>query len=78
MADIQYLKTRLVRVGAMAADDAALLARQLSAVAGVVEAVVIAEEGVAYLKVDETLLDEQAIEQALSGGTPDEGLPNSV
>ena len=78
MADIQYLKTRLVRVGTMAADQAALLARQLSGVAGVVEAVVIAEEGVAYLKVDEKLLDEQAIEAALGGEVRGGELPSSV
>ena len=43
-----------------------------------VEAVVIAEEGVAYLKVDEKLLDEQAIEAALGGDARGGELPNSV
>lgn len=45
------IKTRLFRVGAMPADEAALLKMQLAEVAGVVEAVVLAEEGVAMLKV---------------------------
>ncbi len=45
------IKTRMFRVGAMPADQAALLKNQLAGVAGVVEAVVLAEEGVAMLKV---------------------------
>lgn len=45
------IKTRLFRVGTMPADQAALLRTQLAGVAGVVEAVVLAEEGVAMLKV---------------------------
>ncbi|HEY0664235.1 MAG TPA: MFS transporter [Thiobacillaceae bacterium] len=45
------IKTRMFRVGVMPADQAALLKAQLAAVAGVVEAVVLADEGVAMLKV---------------------------
>jgi MFS family permease len=45
------IKTRMFRVGVMPADEAALLKAQLAGVAGVVEAVVLAEEGVAMLKV---------------------------
>jgi MFS family permease len=45
------IKTRMFHVGAMPADQAALLKAQLAAVTGVVEAVVLAEEGVAMLKV---------------------------
>ena len=45
------IRTRLFRVGVMPADQAALLKAQLAEVAGVVEAVVLAEEGVAMLKV---------------------------
>ena len=45
------IKTRMFRVGVMPADQAALLKTQLAEVAGVVEAVVLAEEGVAMLKV---------------------------
>lgn len=66
MADIKYLKTRLVHVGQMAADQARLLADELAGIVGVVEAVVIGDEGVAYLKVDEKSLDEPAIEAILS------------
>ncbi|HEX7970896.1 MAG TPA: MFS transporter [Thiobacillus sp.] len=45
------IKTRMFRVGVMPEDQAALLKTQLAGVAGVVEAVVLAEEGVATLKV---------------------------
>ena len=45
------IKTRMFRVGTMPADQAELLKMQLAAVAGVVEAMVLAEEGVAMLKV---------------------------
>ncbi|MCA1978310.1 MAG: MFS transporter [Thiobacillus sp.] len=45
------IRTRMFRVGAMPADQADLLRSQLAGVAGVVEAVVLAEEGVAMLKV---------------------------
>jgi MFS family permease len=51
MAPPPAIKTRLFRVGVMPADQAALLKAQLAEVAGVVEAVVLAEEGVAMLKV---------------------------
>jgi MFS family permease len=45
------IKTRMFRVGVMDGDQAALLKSQLIGVAGVVEAAVLAEEGVAMLKV---------------------------
>ncbi len=51
MATPPAIKTRLFRVGAMPSDQAELLKAQLAGVAGVVEAVVLAEEGVAMLKV---------------------------
>ena len=54
------IKTRMFRVGAMPAEQAALLKAQLAAVAGVVEAVVLAEEGVAMLKVSLKGWDETA------------------
>ncbi len=45
------IRTRMFNVGVMDSDQAALLKTQLAAVAGVVEAAVLAEEGVAMLKV---------------------------
>ena len=55
------VKTRLVRTGEMDVSQAALLAAQYREVTGVVEAVVIAEDRVAYLKVDEQTLDEKGL-----------------
>jgi MFS family permease len=55
------IKTRMFHVGAMPADQAALLKTQLAAVSGVVEAVVMAEEGVAMLKVSIKGWDEAGV-----------------
>ena len=48
---------------AMDDDEASHLAARLTAVTGVAEAVVIVEDGVAYLKVDRKALDEEALEE---------------
>lgn len=53
------VKTRMFHVGAMSADQAGLLGKQLGSLAGVVEAAVIAEEGIAILKVALHGWDEQ-------------------
>ncbi len=42
-------------------DEVAALSRQLAGLAGVTEVVVVAEEGVAYLKVDKRLFDETSL-----------------
>ena len=55
-----YLTTRLVRIGSGA--DASRLSARLLQVPGVSEAVVVPEEGVAYLKVDSTRFDKQQAE----------------
>ena len=59
-----YLTTRLVRIGE--GIDAATLAVRLKQVPGVAEAVVIAEEKLAYLKVDTKIFDA-ATAEALAG-----------
>ncbi len=56
------VKTKLLRVGKMDQAKAQETAKNLQAIAGVVEAVVIAKEGVAYLKVEQKGLDEAALE----------------
>ncbi|MDP2029405.1 MAG: MFS transporter [Thiobacillus sp.] len=61
------IKTRMFRVGAMPPDQAALLKMQLAGVAGVVEAVVLAEEGVAMLKVSIKGWDEARARSLLAG-----------
>ncbi|MFN3715921.1 MAG: MFS transporter [Thiobacillus sp.] len=59
------IKTRMFRVGAMQADQAALLKAQLAGLSGVVEAAVLAEEGVAMLKVSVRGWDEPAARRLL-------------
>lgn len=56
-----YLTSHLLRVGEVSAERAEELVNQLSEVAGVEEAVVIPEDGVAYLKVDKKTLDRDAL-----------------
>lgn len=56
-----YLSSRLLRVDVADREAAQTLAQRLTAVAGVAEAVVVAEDGVAYLKVDNDTVDESAL-----------------
>ncbi|HEX5674944.1 MAG TPA: MFS transporter [Azonexus sp.] len=63
------IKTRMFRIGVMPADQAALLKAQLAGVAGVVEAVVLAEEGVAMLKVSLSGWDEAGARSLLDTAT---------
>ena len=58
---LDTLGALLLAVGFVSAEEAEALAVRLLAVPGVVEAVVVAEEGVAYLKVDAARLDEGAL-----------------
>jgi len=53
-------------LGAAAADRAHELADRLLAVPGVAEAVVVPEDGVAYLKVDRGKLDRTALDAILA------------
>ncbi len=57
MAQPSYLTTRLVPIGGGATIDAESLAARLRQVPGVAEAVVVAEEKLAYLKVDSKSFD---------------------
>jgi predicted MFS family arabinose efflux permease len=67
MAQPSYLTTRLVPIGDGQTGDAERLAARLRQVPGVAEAVVIAEEKLAYLKVDSKAFDAAKAE-ALAGG----------
>jgi len=62
------IKTRMFRVGVMPADQAVLLKAQLAEIAGVVEVAVLAEEGVAMLKVSVRGWDEPAVRRLLDAG----------
>jgi len=57
MSPPSYLSGYLLNVGVQSAQQASELERRLSRISGVGEAVVMAEEGVAYLKVDSALVD---------------------
>ncbi|HTQ82710.1 MAG TPA: MFS transporter [Pseudolabrys sp.] len=63
MRQPSYLTTRLVPIGDGRAADAESLAARLRQVPGVAEAVVIAEEKIAYLKVDSRSFDAAMAEQ---------------
>ncbi|VAW77332.1 Inner membrane transport protein YajR [hydrothermal vent metagenome] len=56
-----YLVTRLLRVGPQDSASAHDLAEQISAVRGVTEVVVIPEDQIAYLKIDQQVLDEDGL-----------------
>ncbi len=56
-----YLSSQLLKVGTMPDEKARQLAQTLLAITGVSEAVVMAQEGVAYLKVDQKALDKDAL-----------------
>ena len=57
-----HLATRVVRVGNRSAADADRLSAQLRQVPGVAEALVVPEEGLAYLKVDSRVFDRAKAE----------------
>ncbi len=63
MQNPRYLSNYLLNVGALDEVEARLLTLRLSEIQGVAEAVVIAAEGVAYLKVDRGALDEPALRE---------------
>jgi len=61
MREPRYLASYLLNIGSVDAQQARRLAIDLTRVRGVAEAVVIPEDGVAYLKVDNHALDEAAL-----------------
>lgn len=61
MRPLPKLKSLLMAVGAHDVASARGLAEELQRVAGVAEAVVVADEGTAYLKIDPERLDRQAL-----------------
>ncbi len=66
MANPRYLSSYLLNVGDLDEVEARLLALRLGEVRGVAEAVVVAAEGVAYLKVDRHALDEIALRELVA------------
>lgn len=68
MAQPRYLTTRLVRIGESQARSPESLAVKLRAVPGVVDAVVVAEEKTAYLKIDAGAFDAKMAEALAATG----------
>jgi len=62
----QY-RSRIFSLAAFSADEIEQIRNQLSRIDGVVEAVIVDEEKVAYLKLDRNNLDEPALNELLSG-----------
>jgi MFS family permease len=63
MKNPRYLSSYLLNVGSVSEAEAQHIAIGLTRVRGVAEAVVIAADGVAYLKVDQHALDEAALRE---------------
>jgi MFS family permease len=63
MPPVEYFATHTLRVGRRVETEARQLARELAAVRGVIEATVMADEGLAYLKVDPRHLDRHALQR---------------
>lgn len=59
----RYLTTQTLRVGPMDSSQAQLLSTQLSSIPGVAEVTVIAEDGIAYVRVDDRVVDREALRQ---------------
>ena len=66
MESPRYLSSYLLNVGDLDEVEAKLLALRLGEVRGVAEAVVVAADGVAYLKVDRHVLDESALRELVA------------
>jgi len=69
MAQPRYYSSYLLNVGPVSESEADRMAERLQQVPGVAEAVVVPEDGVAYLKVDRHDLDEQRLGE-FSDGAP--------
>ncbi len=61
MKNPRYFSSQLLNVGPITESAAQKLAQELAAIRGVEEAMIIAEDGVAYLKVDKASLDKDAL-----------------
>jgi MFS family permease len=63
MRSPRYLSPHFLNVGQLDKQQANQLTKQLAQIPGVAEAVVILEDGVAYLKIDRDILDMSVLEQ---------------
>ncbi len=63
MRNPKYFGTHMIKVGEISEEESEQLAARLNQVTGVAEVVVIAEDGVAYLKVDNQIVDVTELEK---------------
>ncbi len=63
MRNPRYLGSYMVNVGHVSEEEAHRLVVQMTQVKGVAEVVIVAEDGIAYLKVDNHALDEEALQK---------------
>lgn len=63
MREPRYLSSHLLNVGEMSVSEGEHLRQRLANIRGVAEAVVIVEDGMAYLKVDKAILDVDALRE---------------
>ncbi|MGR9107153.1 MAG: MFS transporter [Gammaproteobacteria bacterium] len=63
----RYLSSILLDVGELDESRAARMSEQMTEIAGVVEAIVLARDGVAYLKVEKDSLDYERLQQLVRG-----------
>mgnify|MGYP000662140795 FL=1 len=66
MQSPRFLHSMMVNIPHCDSQQASQLLTKLQAIMGVEEAVILAQEGVVYLKVDKNRLNEQDLQQALS------------
>ncbi len=66
MGNPENLSSYLLRVGQLSSENANALVDQLTQIKGVAEAVVIPDDGVAYLKVDRKALDENRLREIIT------------
>jgi len=65
----RYVSSLMIRVGSLPRGEASLLSRRLLGVPGVAEAVVLPEDGVAYLKIEREKLDRDMLQNLLAAGS---------
>lgn len=63
MQSPRYLSSYMIKVGMVDAQQAKRLVNELTSITGVAEAVVVIEDGIAYLKVDLNALDRERLHQ---------------
>jgi DNA-directed RNA polymerase subunit F len=63
MQSPRYLSSHLIKVGQVDEKRARQLVGELTRVTGVAEAIVVVDDGIAYLKVDLHALDREALKQ---------------